>query len=74
METRRHEPRGMGDVGHERGVHLIGDLAKGLEVDGARKRRAARDHQLGSVLLREVSHLVEIDALRILSDAVGTIL
>ena len=70
MEACGHQARGVRDVGHEGGPRLVGDLAERLEVDGAGEGRATRDDELRAVLLGQVSHLVEIDPLRVPGDAV----
>ena len=40
----------MGDVGHQGGTHLTGDLGEAGEVDGARIGAGAADDESGFVL------------------------
>ena len=58
MHAAGHEPREMGHVGQQHGVHRIGDGPKAGEVDRARVRRAAADDELGPVLVRETLDLI----------------
>ena len=61
----------MGDVGHEGGPDLVGDLAKRFEVDGPRKRRAAGDDQPGPMLARQIARLVQVDQLGVAANTIG---
>ena len=53
------------------GLHLQAQGAERLGVDDPRVGGGAGDDQLGPVLQREVTHLVEVDALIARRDAVG---
>ena len=60
----------VGGVDHEDRADLVGDLAERGEVDQARDRRAAADDHLRAVLAGEAAHLVVVDVLGVLADAV----
>ena len=61
----------VGDVGHQQGAALVGDLAEGGEVDGARVGAVAADDELGPVLQRQRAHLVVVDGLGVGAHVVG---
>jgi hypothetical protein len=60
----------VGGVDHEDRADLVGHLAEGGEVDGARDGGAAGDDHLRLVLARQVAHLVVVDVLGVLGHAV----
>ena len=49
-------------VDHEIGADLVGDLAEAAKIDDARIGGAAGDDHLGPMLLRELLHLLIVDA------------
>src|SRR5579872_5142617 len=53
----------VGDVEHELGADLVGDLPEGLGVDDARVGGGAGDDELRALALGDVADLVEVDAL-----------
>ena len=61
----------MRHVHHEQAARLLGDGAQALKVDDARVGGCTGQQQLGLVLQREAAHLVVVDALVLLADAVG---
>ena len=71
MQPRRHQPRDVGDVHHHERAHLVADGADAREVEDARIGARARDDHLGLAFEGDALHLVVIDGLRLLGDAVG---
>ena len=59
------------DVGHEYGVHLVGDLAEPVELDSARICGRAADDDLGSMLPGKAAHLVVVYELQLAVHRVG---
>ncbi len=60
----------MGDVRGEDRADLVGDLAERLEVERSRIGGGAGPEDLRPVLLRELSHLVHVDAVILAAHAV----
>ena len=60
----------MRHVDHQERADFVGDGAEGGPVHDARIGREAGDDQLGAVFLREVAHLIHIDATILLAHAV----
>ena len=60
----------MSGVDHQPGPDLVGDRAEGGEVDEARISRSTTDDQLRTVFDGELTHLVVVDQLGVLADAV----
>ena len=58
-------------VDHQLGADAVGDLAEGAEVDDARIGRAAGDDHLRLVLLRQLAHLLHVDAVVVAAHAIG---
>ena len=58
-------------VDHQPGADLVGDLPERGEVDQPRVGRRAADDHLRPVLEGQVAHLVVVDQLGVLADAVG---
>ncbi len=61
MRPCHHEACYVGDVRQEVGVHLVGDLAEGLEVEQPGIRGGAGDDDAGPLASRHVAHGVVVD-------------
>ena len=71
MQPRRNKPRDVGDVHHHQRAHLVADGADAREVEDAGISACARDDHLGLAFEGDALHLVIVDGLRLLGDAVG---
>ena len=71
MGAARHQTREMGHIHQKHRAHRIGDGAKAREVPQARIGRAARDDELGLVLVGQSLHHVHVDALGVRRDAIA---
>ena len=60
MIARDNESGDVGDVGHQKRTHRVGNLAGLLPVDEARVRGGTHDDQFGFVLERERHHLIKV--------------
>jgi hypothetical protein len=65
VHTTSDQARDVGDVGDQDRTNLVGDGAKGGEVELPRVGAGATPEELGPVLAREGAHFVEVDAVRI---------
>ena len=61
MGTSGHQPREMGHVHHEEGIHLTGDLREGREVEDAGIRAVARYDHLGAELQGALAHRSHVE-------------
>ena len=65
------EARDVGGVEHEERADLVGDVPERARVDDAGVRGRSRDDDLRTFATGDIAHLVEVDALVGLGDAVG---
>ena len=70
MRAARHEARDVGHVREEERADLTGDVRETFEVDDTGIRRGSADDHLGTMLERELPHLIEINPVRIGAHAV----
>src|SRR3954451_23569098 len=70
MQPGRNESGDVRDVGHHQRAALVANLADPFEVDDARIRRRAADHEPRLVLLGQPLHLVVVDQLIVLFDVI----
>jgi hypothetical protein len=70
VRARDDEAGDVRDVRGEHGTDLARDLGERGEIDRARDRGPAGEHELRLLLACELADLVEIDAMRVLADAV----
>ena len=61
VEPHSHQASDMGHIHKQIGSHLVGDIGKGLEVDGARIGGGAGQEHAGPVLFGQIAHLVVVD-------------
>ena len=66
-----NETGDVGHVNHQVGAHLVCDAAEGGEVDDAGVGGCAGDDDLGLLAEGLLAHLVHVEALGLLVDAVG---
>ena len=71
MHAGRHQPSNVSHVDHEQGADLVGDLAKGGEVDDARIGAGAADDHLRAMAARQLPHLVVVDRLAVAAHVIG---
>ena len=71
MQSGRHQAGVMGHIDKQLGPHLAGDFGEPAVRDFARIGAGAGDDQFGPMLARQAGNLVEVDAVRVASDAVA---
>src|SRR5688572_18789728 len=70
MQTYRHKPGNVGDIGHHLRVHAPRDLANTFEVDRSRIGGCSADQKFWLVLFSDTLELVVIDLLRLAIHAI----
>ena len=71
VQARRDKARVMGHIDHQLGMHFVGDLRKLAVGDFTGIGTRASDDQLGAMFAGQAGDLVEVDAVRLLGDAVA---
>ena len=70
MYTGRHQSADVGDVDHQVGTDLVGDLTEPLEIDEARIGACTADDHLGAAFLSHLQDLIVVDGLGVGADPV----
>ena len=71
VDASGHETGEMRHIHEQFGTDLVGDLTKRFEIDNAWIGRSPGKDHLGLVLARQVTHLVEVDAMSVWPNAIG---
>ena len=71
VQACRHQARDVGDVGHQKRPHLVGDGAEVLKIEEAAVGGSSGDDQLGSVLVGEVVQGLVVQAFAVAVDRVA---